>query len=118
MIQGENFHDWLKNCENRESFPPRKFCRIRYTVKQFQEELATELIGKFHGRQRGGRKVQDVPTRLIERHFPDILGDQAHCKVCSEHYIRKRYKYGCKDCGNIHLCVTPCFRIYHTRSTL
>ena len=27
MIQGENFHDWLKNCE---SFPPRKFCRIRY----------------------------------------------------------------------------------------
>ena len=29
MIQGENFHDWLKNRENRESFPPRKFCRIR-----------------------------------------------------------------------------------------
>ena len=32
MIQGENFHDWLKNCENRESFPPQKFCRIRYIV--------------------------------------------------------------------------------------
>ena len=29
MIQGENFHDWLKNRENRESFPPQKFCRIR-----------------------------------------------------------------------------------------
>ena len=29
MIQGENFRDWLKNRENRESFPPRKFCRIR-----------------------------------------------------------------------------------------
>ena len=29
MIQGENFHDWL---ENRESFPPRKFCRIRYCI--------------------------------------------------------------------------------------
>ena len=28
VIQGENFRDWLKN---RESFPPRKFCRIRYT---------------------------------------------------------------------------------------
>ena len=26
VIQGENFRDWLKN---RESFPPRKFCRIR-----------------------------------------------------------------------------------------
>ena len=30
MIQGENFRDWLKNRENHESFPPRKFCRIRY----------------------------------------------------------------------------------------
>ena len=27
----ENFCDWLKNCGNRKSFPPRKFCRIRYT---------------------------------------------------------------------------------------
>ena len=26
MIQGEKFRDWLKN---RESFPPRKFCRIQ-----------------------------------------------------------------------------------------
>ena len=32
MIQGENFRDWLKNRENRESFPPRKFCRIRYMI--------------------------------------------------------------------------------------
>ena len=32
MIQGENFRDWLKNRENRESFPPQKFCRIRYMV--------------------------------------------------------------------------------------
>ena len=31
IIQGENFRDWLKNRENRESFPPRKFCRIRYS---------------------------------------------------------------------------------------
>ena len=33
MIQGENFHDWLKNRENLESFPPRKFCCIRYMAK-------------------------------------------------------------------------------------
>ena len=30
MMQGENFRDWLINRENREGFPPRKFCRIRY----------------------------------------------------------------------------------------
>ena len=34
MIQGENFHDWLKNRENCESFPPRKFCRIRYSESE------------------------------------------------------------------------------------
>ena len=28
VIQGENFHDWLKN---RESFPTQKFCRIQYS---------------------------------------------------------------------------------------
>ena len=32
MIQGENFRDWLKNHENRKSFPPQKFCRIRYAL--------------------------------------------------------------------------------------
>ena len=39
MIQGENFHDWLKNCENHESFPPRKFCRIRYSLREHQHKI-------------------------------------------------------------------------------
>ena len=38
MIQGENFRDWLKNRENRESFPPRKFCRIRYIATSWTEK--------------------------------------------------------------------------------
>ena len=29
VIQGVKFRDWLKNRKNRESFPTRKFCRIR-----------------------------------------------------------------------------------------
>ena len=28
MIQGENFHDWLINHENRKGFPPQKFWYI------------------------------------------------------------------------------------------
>ena len=27
------------------------------------------------------------------------------CQVCSENQIRKGSEYGCKDCGNMHLCV-------------
>jgi len=32
VIQGENFHDRLKNWKDRESFPTWKFCRIRYDM--------------------------------------------------------------------------------------
>ena len=41
MIQGENFRDYLKNRENRESFPPRKFCRIRYSKALFTHNINT-----------------------------------------------------------------------------
>ena len=30
-IRGENIRGWQRNRENRECFPPRKFCRIRYS---------------------------------------------------------------------------------------
>ena len=33
VIQGVNFRDWLKNRENRESFPTHKFCRTRYAFR-------------------------------------------------------------------------------------
>ena len=44
MVQGENFHDWLKNRENRESFPPRKFCRIRYQLNTEEAVLVWKKI--------------------------------------------------------------------------
>ena len=39
MIQGENFQNWLKNCKNRESFPPRKFCPIRYIYDKTKDNF-------------------------------------------------------------------------------
>ena len=47
MIQGENFRDWLKNRENHESFPPRKFCRIRYNnikVSQYTVYVYCQML--------------------------------------------------------------------------
>ena len=29
VIQGKNFRDWLKNRENRKSFPIQKFCHVQ-----------------------------------------------------------------------------------------
>ena len=50
MIQGENFRDWLKNRENRESFPPRKFCRIQYflELEKFENLFTVFALKCFH----------------------------------------------------------------------
>ena len=83
--------------------------------KQFRKELAMELLSKYSSRKIIGRQVQDAPARLMQRHFPDNLGTDSQCVVCSKKHTRKRSRYGCRDYGNVHLCVSPCFRIYHTR---
>ena len=69
-------------------------------------------------RQHAGCQAQNVPAQLVQRHFPDNLGTDNQCVVCSKSRTHKHSRYGCKDSGNAHLCVTPCFRIYHTRSQL
>ena len=58
-------------------------------------------------RQCAGRQAQIVLARLVQRHFPDILGTDSQCVVCSKSHTRKRSRYGCEDYGNVHLCVTP-----------
>ena len=41
MIQGENFHDWLKNLENLQKFPPRNIllCTV-FTMPVLEENDA------------------------------------------------------------------------------
>ena len=88
--------------------------RSRRKSKQFRKELATHLLGLHSSRQHAGRQAQNAP-RLVQRHFPKYLGTDGRCVVCSTGDARKRTRYGCEDCGNVRLCVDPCFRIYHTR---
>ena len=83
--------------------------------KDFRKELATELLSKYSSQQCSGRQVQNAPAWLMQRHFPDHLVTVGQCVVCSKEHTRKRTMYGCKDCGNVHLCIDPCFRTHHTR---
>ena len=76
----------------------------KQTNKQFQEELATELISKCNVWQRGGCQAQDAPSHLTQWHFPKCLGDIAQCKVCSKQHTCKHSYYGSEDYGNVHLC--------------
>ena len=105
----------INNAYIIESFWRKHENRFKRKSKEFRKQLATELLSMHSSRQRAGRQAQNVPARLVQRHFPDIVGTDNQCVVCSKSHTRRRTRYGCKDCGNVHLCVTPCFRIYHTR---
>ena len=92
----------------------------RRTIKSFREELATKLLCQHSSRQHGGRQSQALPpqspARLEERHFIENLGTDSDCAVCSDRKTqRKRTKYGCVNCGMVHLCLENCFKIYHTK---
>ena len=90
------------------------------TIKSFREQLATKLLCQHSSRQYGGRQSQALlpqsPARLEEHHFIENLGTDGYCAVCSDRKThRKRTKYGCVNCGMVHLCLENCFKIYHTK---
>ena len=81
----------------------------------FRKQLAIELIGDHSSRGHRGRPVT-VRRHSSGQHFPDELSNTADCVVCRRmHNKRKRTKFGCVECGNIHMCAVPCFKIHHTR---
>ena len=81
----------------------------RNGIKGFREELATILLSQHSSRHRSGRQAQEKPARLMDCHFPVNLHVQALCLVCSCPNTRKHTNFGCRECGNVHLCVDPCF---------
>ena len=59
-------------------------------------------------------------SRLIGRHFPDYCPateknpkPTRKCAQCRKNNIRKQSSYWCPDC-EVGLCVSPCFKIWHT----
>lgn len=63
------------------------------------------------------------PSRITEPHFPEYVPATAkkanatrRCKVCKGKGIRKESRYHCAFC-NVGLCVTPCFKLFHTGHT-
>ncbi len=99
------------------------------TREEFCVELARELILEYKRepvRRAPFGRVQD-PTlaRLNERHFIEplppiqsIVNPRRKCQVCA-HTVRwerkrKDTRYYCPDC-DVGLCMTPCFKDYHTK---
>ena len=83
---------------------------------EFRKQLAMELIGDHSSRGVRGRPRRHISAvRHAEQHFPTQLPVNAACVVCSKPGCRRRTKYGCSLCGDIHMCPVPCFGIHHAR---
>ncbi|XP_026667567.1 protein bric-a-brac 2-like isoform X6 [Ceratina calcarata] len=59
--------------------------------------------------------------RTLESHYPEYvpstpkkMNATRRCKICAWKGIRKESRYYCAYC-NVGLCVTPCFKEFHTR---
>lgn len=97
---------------------------------EYRLKLVEKIMETYHTdnmRQRAGRPSNTPnPLRLTERHFPEYIpptekkmNPTRQCAMCSRvrdargKKIRRESRYYCPDC-NVPLCVTPCFRVYHT----
>lgn len=102
----------------------------KYSNLNFRLDLVDRLIER-HGtvNERIGRPgILPNPLRLTERHFLEVipatekkLRPTRQCFVCcskrneSGKRIRRETRYFCPDCG-VGLCLSPCFKIYHTKA--
>lgn len=102
------------------------------TNLQFRLEIIDQLIERHAAveERKGCPGLLPTPLRLTERHFLEIIPSTEkktrparQCYVCSlkkndnGKIIRKETRYFCPDC-DVGLCLSPCFKIYHTKSDL
>ncbi len=119
----------------------KKFGRQKLTHYAFREHIAEYLIssGLPNATCTPKRIVKAIvhnESRLQERHFPTKLQCQetskrsVPCRACiccnfSEQQLKKyghngpslkkRFtSYSCVQCRDVALCITPCYKLYHT----
>ena len=90
-----------------------------WTQKEFILELSQELMGKFNARKRPPQPSgQALPSaRFDSNNYPETSDSLLQCHVCSQEGTRRRTRVCCSTCdprNPIHLCIDPCFRIWHT----
>lgn len=102
----------------------------KYSHLNYRLDLVDRLIEKYGSvnKTKGRPGILPNPLRLTERHFLDIIPSNEkklrptrQCFVCCSKRndngkrIRKETRYFCPDC-DVGLCLSPCFKIYHTKA--
>lgn len=106
----------------------------RKTHLDFRLGLIEQLIETYHPNvvsPRAGRPpAMPHPRRLTERHFPEVIpptekksNPTKQCFICCRKRdargkkLRRETRYYCPNC-EVCLCITPCFRVYHTSAVI
>lgn len=92
------------------------------SCRKFRESVIDALLeGYSNPSTHTSRIIQDIPTRITERHFIGFYNDAKksyQCVVCSDRvrngWKRKETRYYCKQCDK-SMCPAPCHEIYHTQ---
>ena len=79
-------------------------------------------------KKKGQPEILPSPLRLTERPFLEVIAPSEkklrpirQCFVCclkrndSGKQVRTETRYFCPDC-DVGLCLSPCFKIYHTKT--
>lgn len=107
-----------------------KKCGGTLSFLLYRIEIIQKTMEKYHSdamKPKPGRPSQTLsPLRLTERHFLEYIpptekkvNPTRQCGMCSRvkdangKKIRRESRFYCPDC-NVALCVSPCFRVYHT----
>ena len=101
-----------------------KKCSGEWSRLKFVLILVDRLIETYKGgaqRESHRPSLEQSPLRLTARHFPEEIPPiscnskpQRRCHVCYTNKQRKQTHFMCKECDKA-LCVSPCFKIYHTK---
>lgn len=90
----------------------------------FRLNLVRELLQATGGTTKKLPTSIETPFRLSGQHFlkkndatPKVKNGLRRCFICSKTDNPKRTTYSCENC-DIPLCVTPCFKIFHTKVNL
>jgi len=94
-------------------------------MASFHLELIRQLLRRYQSDSKNtiaNKSGETNPLRLAGNHFPSLYtnvnprrkNQLRKCVVCSRNDKRKRSRYQCEIC-NVGLCVTPCFKKYHTQ---
>ena len=97
---------------------------VKTTLKQFQELLATQLIGEYCSRKKAGR-VSHLMKPLPILHFPakkqstiNSERKRGRCSLYWERNHRSDTQWFCNECG-VWLChpgtLDDCFLLWHKR---